>query len=43
MAFVMYRLLETEKKDLALIFEDNLLVKSIADEDLVHQRGAASG
>ncbi len=43
MAFVMHRLLETGKKDLALIFEDYLLNKSIADEDLVHLLFSLSG
>ncbi len=36
MAFVMHRLLEMGKKDLALTFEDHLLLKTIAVEDLVH-------
>jgi hypothetical protein len=43
MAFVMHRLLETGKKDVALIFEDHLLLKSIADEDLVHLLFGLSG
>lgn len=43
MAFVMHRLMETGRKDLALIFEDQLLIKSIADEDLVHLLFGLSG
>lgn len=43
MAFVMHRLLETGRKDLALIFEDHLLLKSIADQDLVHLLFGLSG
>ena len=43
MAFVMSRLLEIGKKDLALIFEDYLLLKSIPDEDLVHLVFGLSG
>jgi hypothetical protein len=43
MAFVMHRLLETGKKNLALIFEDRLLTKTIAEEDLVHLLFGLSG
>lgn len=43
MAFVMHRLLEMGKKDLALIFEDNLLLKTIGEEDLVHLLFGLSG
>lgn len=43
MAFVMHRLLETGKRDLALIFEDHLLLKSIVAEDLVHLLFGLSG
>ena len=43
MGFVMHRLLETGRKDLALIFEDHLLLKTIADEDLVHLLFGLSG
>lgn len=43
MAFVMSRLLETGQKDLALIFEDYLLLKGIPDEDLVHLMFGLSG
>jgi hypothetical protein len=43
MAFVMHRLLEMGKKDLALIFEDHLLLKTIGDEDLVHLLFGLSG
>lgn len=43
MAFVMHRLLEMGQKDLALIFEDHLLLKSIANEDLVHLIFGLSG
>lgn len=43
MGFVMHRLLETGRKDLALIFEEHLLLKTIADEDLVHLLFGLSG
>lgn len=43
MGFVMHRLLETGRKDLALIFEDYLLLKSIADDDLAHLLFGLSG
>jgi hypothetical protein len=43
MAFMMHRLLEAGKKELALIFEDHLLLRSIADEDLVHLVFGLSG
>ena len=43
MAFIMHRLLETGRKDLALIFEDHLLLKTIAADDLVHLLFGLSG
>lgn len=43
MAFVMRRLFELKRDDLALIFEDYLLFKTIADEDLVHLLFGLSG
>lgn len=43
MAFVMRRLREMKRDDLALIFEDYLLLKTIADEDLVHLLFGLSG
>ncbi len=43
MAFVMHRLMETDRKALGLLFEDQLLLKSIADEDLVHLLFGLSG
>lgn len=43
MGFVMHRLLEMGRKDLALIFEDHLLARSIALEDMIHLLFGLSG
>ena len=43
MSFIMHRLLDVGKKDLALIFEEYLLNKSIADRNMVHLLFGLSG
>jgi hypothetical protein len=43
MAFVMHRLFETGREELGLIFEDHLVLKTIAAADLVHLLFGLSG